>query len=148
MKIILTEDQVARVINNSNILLNEAKMACVYTTYESLTNYLDSKVSKKIGNNTWVERINPFEIGIKLHSTYILIFDPTDVITVNTNGWESNTTKDRLNQFLGCRGVYIRQKKGTWYIHGSNGVYPYLDGTQVYSDGHVSNSQTKTNNEN
>ena len=135
-KIILTEEQVMNLIGK--IHLNEAKLACRYTDFNDLVEYLGGKSSKKIGHNTFVEQIDEFTIGIKYHRTYIVKMDPTGVLTVSTGGWETSTTKERLNQFLGCRNVRIFQKKGEWYIVGTNETLPYQDGMLVLSDGHVS----------
>ena len=35
---------------------------------------------------------------------------------ITNAGWESNTTKERLN---GINGVSIQQKKGVWYLNGT-----------------------------
>jgi hypothetical protein len=37
------------------------------------------------------------------------------VISVSNAGWESITTKERLN---GIPGVNIKQSKGLWYLNG------------------------------
>lgn len=141
MKIILTEEQAANLMERIHLV--EANLACTYTNYEKLAGYLNGKESRKIGNNTFIEKLNDFEIGVKYHRTHIIKIDLTDVITVNTNGWETNTTKDRLNQFLGCRNVGIFQKKGIWYIAGQNETLPYVDGMQVYPNGHVASPVKK-----
>ena len=56
---------------------------------------------------------------------------------LKTNGWWTPTTKDRLNQFLGCRNVIIYQQKGNWLIRGLNGLFQFDDGIMVTSDGDV-----------
>ena len=136
IKLILTEQQVVNLM--TKIHLNEAYLACTYTDFNDLVDFLKGKESRKIGNNTFVERISDFEIGVRYHRTMIVKMDPTGVLTISTGGWETVTTKDRLNQFLRCRGVSIFQKKGNWYINGTNETLPYQDGMQVLSDGHVS----------
>lgn len=37
------------------------------------------------------------------------------VTRISNAGWESNTTKERLN---GLVGVHIQQKKGEWFLNG------------------------------
>ena len=37
------------------------------------------------------------------------------VTRISNAGWDSNTTKERLN---GLQGVSIQQKKGEWYLNG------------------------------
>ena len=41
--------------------------------------------------------------------------DPNNTLSITNAGWESNTTKERLN---GLRGVSISQSKGIWYLNG------------------------------
>lgn len=36
-------------------------------------------------------------------------------LTISNCGWQTNTTKERLN---GLNGVSINQSKGTWYLNG------------------------------
>lgn len=39
----------------------------------------------------------------------------TGELSITNAGWQSNTTKERLN---GLNGVHISQKKGIWYLNG------------------------------
>lgn len=41
--------------------------------------------------------------------------DPEKTLMITNAGWQSNTTKERLN---GIRGVDIRQKNFVWYLNG------------------------------
>jgi hypothetical protein len=66
-----------------------------------------------------------------------MVIDVTNTITIDAGGYRTKTTKDRLNQFLRCRGVQISQKKGIRYIHGSNGDFEFVDGTEIHGDGYV-----------
>ena len=134
-KIILTEQQLIDLVEK--VHLTEAKMSCTVATYEGLSNFLGTKQVKKLGHNTTVERLGEFEVGIKYHSTFIIRIDATDFITLNTGGWETSTTKERLNQFLRCRNVYIQQKKGDWIIHGPNDTLPYVNGMQILPTGQI-----------
>ena len=138
-KIIISESQLVNLIGKTNMIqeMNVAKMSCSRLTYESMTEFLGGREDKKLGHNTFVERISEFEIGIKYHNTYIVKLDPTDIMTVNTGGWDTVTTKGRLNLFLKCRNVYISQKNNKWSIHGTNDSLPYQDGMQVFPNGHV-----------
>jgi hypothetical protein len=54
----------------------------------------------------------------------------------------NTTTKDRLNQFLNCRGYYIFQKKGVWYIKGNDETVEYQDGMRITSDGTLIRAQS------
>lgn len=71
--------------------------------------------SKIVGNNT-VEYFNAAgERFIRLHATNVLQFNPDGKIILNSGGWKTHTTKDRLNHFLPS-GYYITQKAGIWYL--------------------------------
>jgi hypothetical protein len=140
IKVILTESQMHKIDEQMSQEMQEfggANLSCTNLNYSALDEYLGNKEAKKIGFETYIERIDDYEIAIKHYRTNIMLVDVTNIITINTKGWRSKTTKDRLNQFLHCRGVQITQKKGEWYLHGSNGDFPYKDGVEVHTDGYV-----------
>lgn len=84
------------------------------TTYQELDSLLGRRESRKIGNNTYAERLGPDAIGIRLHRTHVVILSPVRVV-LNSGGWHTNTTKDRINTFL-PGGWHVEQEKGRWYI--------------------------------
>ena len=52
---------------------------------------------------------------LSLHGNKIAFKDiSTNEIKITNCGWETNTTKERLN---GLYGVNINQKKGIWYLN-------------------------------
>jgi hypothetical protein len=55
--------------------------------------------SRKLGNNTYLLRGNK-EIAVKLHATHILTFYPNGSIRVATGGWNTVTTKARINEYI------------------------------------------------
>lgn len=57
------------------------------------------RMQRKIGNNTYLIRIDD-RIAIRLHSTYILTFHKDGSIEINTGGWNTVTTKARMNEHL------------------------------------------------
>ena len=54
---------------------------------------------------------------LKLHGNLIAIrhADGKQELEISNAGWETNTTKERLN---GLPGVSIQQKQGVWYLNG------------------------------
>jgi hypothetical protein len=54
---------------------------------------------------------------MKLHGNSIafLYNDPNKTLAITNCGWESNTTKERLNAL---QGVSISQKNHIWYLNG------------------------------
>lgn len=85
------------------------------TEYENWSGKLTGRNanSRKLANNTYVERRGS-DIAIRLHSTDILTFKPDGAVAVTSGGWQTPTTKDRLNAYLPA-GFSIHQKKGLWY---------------------------------
>lgn len=136
-KIIISEDQLLKLIVETNLIEEGAKMKCSLVSYEAMNNFLGDKSEKIVGHNTIAQRLGEFEIGIKYHNTYIIRIDPTDIITISSGGWDTKTTKERLNNFLSCRNVHITQKKYKWTIHGTNDSLDYIDGMQVFPNGHI-----------
>lgn len=59
---------------------------------------------RKVANNTYAERRGD-DIALRLHQTDVVTFHPDGSITLNTGGWYTVTTKDRMNNAL---------PKGTW----------------------------------
>lgn len=82
--------------------------------------------SRKLENNTYIQRRNLYEdgkdaIALRLHSTDILTFYPNGKIQVGTGGWDTVTTRDRLNRYLprpwrvfGERGATIISNFCSW----------------------------------
>jgi len=82
-------------------------------TYDKATEMLRNRNSKKIGNNTYLERIDERTVGVRLHSTHVVTIDAEDNYTLNAGGYETATTKDRINTYSPAR-VYAEQH--VWYV--------------------------------
>lgn len=90
--------------------------------------------SRKIGNNTYIERRGE-DFAVRLHNTDILTIRPDNSFVVDTDGWLTVTTKDRLNTFA-PRGVQFYSERGQWQVHFGNWQdgrkQPYADGMVIY----------------
>jgi hypothetical protein len=82
---------------------------------------------RKIGNNTY---LYPHKDGIavRLHQTDVVVIHPDNTYTLNSGGWQTVTTKDRMNEYSPAR---VCQSKGVWYVDG----YPFVDGMKVDANG-------------
>jgi hypothetical protein len=62
-------------------------------------------------------RVEVTDEGTKmfLHNNLIAKIDKNRVLSITNAGWQSNTTKERLN---GLPGVRISQKNFEWYLNG------------------------------
>jgi len=61
----------------------------------------------------------------RIGETWIELFD---------GGYQSNTTKSRLNAILkvhGCDGEYVFQKKGQWFIQYNGAPIPFFSGMRL-----------------
>ena len=67
---------------------------------------------------------------VVLHNTAVVIYDEMlKLITLNTNGWKTPTTKTCINNALRQLGVVasISQVKGQWYLCEGSKKRPFLD---------------------
>ena len=92
---------------------------------ESIKN--DVMRSRKIGNNTFEVIYKDGNRAIRLHKTDIITFWPT-LFSLNTGGWDTVTTKARLNKYMPHHSVYIFQRQYTWYVSTDKGEVEYYDG--------------------
>ena len=99
------------------------------THYEA-TNMVHGKTkrtTRKVGNNTYAEIMSDGSVGIILHGTCVVRIHPDNSATLNTGGWYSSTTKDRMNKYSPVR---VYQCKGEWYLNNDENT-PYVDGMTV-----------------
>lgn len=90
----------------------------------------------KIAHNTWADR-NGASVWVKYHSTIIAAIHEDGSVTVNTGGYQTSTTKTRLNALLPGRTV-IFQKDWRWYFYGGDrGEARYQDYATVHPDGSI-----------
>ena len=118
-------------------------------TKSEIMDGVESIKSRLIDNNT-VEyyRADGAKV-IPLHLTDIITFNPDGSCTLNSGGWQTVTTKDRINKFA---PYYIKQRASVWYVEierraKSQGEFmfskldvvdiPYADGITIYPDGSV-----------
>ena len=93
-----------------------------------------NKEQRTIGNNTTIEN-RPDNISVKYHDTDIVSYFPDGKTKINTGGWKTSTTKERLNNFT---NISIYQKKGIWYVINNSKEYFYKDGMTINKDGSIS----------
>ena len=89
---------------------------------------------RKIANNTFHYLRSDGAYIIRLHTTDIIEKFPSGDIHLNTGGWQTISTKERLNRFAPCR---IWAKKGIWIISYAGNEYAYADGMILHVDGTV-----------
>jgi len=99
-----------------------------FQVYLGLFAKTGQKISKKIANNTLLIKDNNKNI-IRLHDTNILI-ESGGIITINSDGYQSKTTKSRINDYL-PNGYYISQKDFAWYLNTPESTIDFVDGMTI-----------------
>jgi len=104
-------------------------------TYEAADELLQGRCAqrRKIGNNTWLERRGA-DIAVRLHDTDVVTYHDDGSITLDTGGWFTVTTKDRMNC---CTPFSIGSKRGEWYVVNDldwDNPTPYRDGMTWLGD--------------
>lgn len=71
---------------------------------------------------------------IKLYNTDIAIINPKEKdITLNSGGYQTSTTKDRINRVIAPTGNVVIQKNGKWFVVNREGESkPFTDGMKIY----------------
>ena len=82
-------------------------------TQESIDKFLSRETFKK--SNMEVDQCYG-QYRLKLHCNTIAVLDEFNMLSISNAGWESNTTKERLN---GLPHVRIHQRKFQWYLNGN-----------------------------
>ena len=89
---------------------------------------LGNRMRRKVGNNTYAEILQDGTVAIKLHSTYVVKIHPDNTYTLNSGGWQTATTKDRINQYSPKR---VHQRNFEWFVSVNGKDYPFIDGMVV-----------------
>lgn len=95
---------------------------------------------RKIANNTYLERRGD-DIAVRLHSTDVVTVSRDDTVTLDSGGWLTVTTKERMNRF---GPVYVYSDKGIWYVSRVHaGTYEtlgrYFDGIRISDTNEIMN---------
>tara|TARA_R100001440_G_scaffold46725_2_gene66432 strand:+ start:7720 stop:8016 length:297 start_codon:yes stop_codon:yes gene_type:complete len=83
-------------------------------TEESINAFLNRTKFKKQNMEVTLNNYNN-ETHLELHGNTIAILNENNEIFITNCGWESNTTKERLNALP---NVSIRQKNFQWFLNG------------------------------
>jgi hypothetical protein len=106
------------------------------------------KQSRKLANNTYLQRRDK-NIAVLYHSTDVVIYTPNGNTILNSGGWHTSTTKERINIGLQGTGYRLIQNNSIWYLTNyssypdyktliQNG-YKFKDGITITHTGKVTN---------
>jgi hypothetical protein len=92
-----------------------------------MRNYIEVKKKKA----TSVFTNNNYKV-VQLYSTEIVKFND-DEIVLNSGGWRTNTTKNRINQVSRENNLNfsVGQVDGNWYVFKGQEVIEFVDGMTV-----------------
>jgi hypothetical protein len=104
-------------------------------SYWSATYALGDKDSKKICNNTWLERQSDNSIAVKHWRTNIITFHTNGDIVIDTCGYWTVTTKERINMIL--ENIYVGSGQYGPILSYKGTEYEYFDGIKIDANGNV-----------
>ena len=105
--------------------------------YATANEKLKGRTRAKVNRNTYLERRGDC-IALKLHATDIATLYPSGAVTLNSGGWRTATTKERLSLL-----VRINQERGQWYVTVGERVYLFRDGMTIGPRGGVTGAPLK-----
>lgn len=85
----------------------------------------DKSAGKPLQNNTRLLKQGGC-FAVRLHNTDVVTIRPDNTFTLNSGGWRTPTTKERINTYSPAQ---VTQKNGLWY------VARYSDLTHLFEDG-------------
>ncbi len=116
-------------------------------TYQGAIDFLSggrNKTSRAVENNTRIEKRGD-DYAVVLHGTDVVTYHKDGSATLNSGGWLTVTTKDRMNGYLGNR-ARVYSKRGVWFVFTRDGGtfdwdggVRYFDGIRIASDGTILN---------
>src|SRR3990167_4512368 len=103
------------------------------TCYKNLDALMQgrTKDKKKLANNTYAIRAVD-HIAVRLHNTDVVKHYQNGDTVLDSGGWRTATTKDRINSFSSAR---IYQENSLWYVAGAKKLF--ADGMRITAGGKV-----------
>lgn len=71
---------------------------------------------------------------IRLHNTDVVTFKPSGEIVLDSGGWNTPTTRDRINLYLPATW-YIQTIKGDMFVTTPAGTFSHVDGATFWKNG-------------
>ena len=104
--------------------------------YQEALKYLEggrSKTERPLASNTRI-RLRDVFVYIRLYGTDIIILWPNGGYTLNSGGWETVMTQERINRFSPGARVYS-DGSGNWEVHTAIDSARFEDGMSIPADG-------------
>jgi hypothetical protein len=86
-------------------------------SFEDLKEMIGSRATKKLAGNTYARLEDGGEtVVVKYHQTDIGRVT-ADTVTLDSGGWRTYTTKERINSYVLPYGYGLSQTKGVWWLY-------------------------------
>lgn len=72
-----------------------------------------NRMQRKVANNTYARIEQNGDVVFRLHSTDIVTIHPDNTATLKNGGWNSSTTKERINRYSPSK---VYQKNWQWFL--------------------------------
>lgn len=109
-------------------------------SYETAAAFADSARSpilgKPLANNTRVFRRGPDAVAVRLHRTDVVTFHADGRVILNSGGWQTSTTLNRMQNCIRGLSKTVFQRDFVWYVGDPRDKAtwePYRDGVDVGS---------------
>jgi len=104
-----------------------------YNEVYALIRGKNNRSQRKIDNNTTGYIEYDGSVSVELHSTKVVVLYPNGLVKLQTGGWMTPTTKDRMNRYSPVR---VTQRKGEWYVNlpcanGCRNDFPFMENMVV-----------------
>jgi hypothetical protein len=103
-----------------------AKCRAVYDPADLRWTYPGSSIKHDCGE------VLAMDYAIRLHNTDVVTLHPDGCYTLDSGGWRTVTTKDRINRYA---PVSVASDRGQWYVYPEPGNWdrrhPFADGMRV-----------------
>jgi hypothetical protein len=85
-------------------------------TYQSALDKLGNRTKVKLGGSIYLEKREDDAVAVKLYSTDIITWQKNGHIILDSGGYKTVTTADRLQSFLSYNIIRRSSISGTWYL--------------------------------
>jgi hypothetical protein len=85
-------------------------------TYQSALDKLGNRTKVKLGGNTYLEKREDDAVAVRLYHTDIITWQKNGHIILDSGRYQTVTTADRLQSFLGYNIIQRSSISGTWYL--------------------------------
>lgn len=108
--------------------MNNAKLTSTPRSFdfEGWSDLLGDNDAMKIAHNTTLVRLDADNLGVVLHSTTIVTFHRDGRISLNTGGWNTPLTRQRMNLVL-PQNLGVRNQSRNLHVLSGRMVVPTQD---------------------